>query len=175
MNDIMLEYQDITLRPLTLNDEMALTRLANDPSIWTSHPLDLTKPEIFKAIWFDKALEEKANQKRVPLTIFIKNKVIGSTSYYKFDDSDKSVKIGYTWLDPKTWGTSVNATIKYLMLEYAFTTLKVENVFLTIDETNNRSQNAAKKLGFTYHKLQSGYISYPEGTIRGAHIWCEYY
>ncbi len=71
--------------------------------------------------------------------------VVGSSRYYELGDENNSVAVGYTFIGRGFWGTGHNASLKKLMLDYAFKF--VDKVFLHIGATNFRSQKAAEKLG----------------------------
>jgi isoleucyl-tRNA synthetase len=53
-----------------------------------------------------------------------KNQFIGSTRFYFQDDSDKSIKLGYTFLSPEYWGSGANGHIKKYCWTIFLTRLK---------------------------------------------------
>ena len=71
--------------------------------------------------------------------------VIGSTRFYSHDVAGKAVRLGYTFLCPKYWGSGANQEMKEVLLEHAF--LIVEDVYFDIGKENFRSRKAVEKLG----------------------------
>jgi RimJ/RimL family protein N-acetyltransferase len=61
--------------------------------------------------------------------------------------SDRGLEIGWTWLNPAHWRSSVNSECKYLLLRHAFETLGAIRVALKTDLRNTRSQAAIERLG----------------------------
>jgi RimJ/RimL family protein N-acetyltransferase len=71
--------------------------------------------------------------------------VLGSTRFYSHDTSVEAVRLGYTFLCPRYWGTGANQEMKEVLLEYAFTI--VQKVYFDIGKDNFRSRKAVEKLG----------------------------
>lgn len=120
-----------------------LYRVAGNPLVWQQHPEhDRWKQEKFTA-FFNAGLNNdlgcfSINDKH--LSVFI-----GSTRFYSYYASDNSVRLGYTFLRPDYWGTSANAEIKKVLLDYAFD--QVDTVYFDIGKRNIRSRKATEKLG----------------------------
>lgn len=134
----------VRLIPLKEEDFEVLYQAASDPLIWEQHPeKDRFQLNIFVK-FFKGAIESKG------AFLVIDNKtgeVIGSSRYYDYDEKNKSIAIGYTFLIRKYWGTDYNRAMKTLMLNHAFKF--VEIVVFHIGEKNIRSQRAIEKLGAT--------------------------
>jgi N-acetyltransferase len=79
--------------------------------------------------------------------------------------NNRNVEIGWTWLSPDFWRTSVNTECKYLLLRYCFEDLKVIRVQFSISGQNLRSQRAVERIGaqkegvFRKHRIK------PDGSI----------
>jgi len=117
--------------------------IASNPIIWEQHPEnDRWKKEKFN-IFFKSALKNELGC----FSIFDNshNKFFGSTRFYSYDENDKAVRIGYTYIAPDYWGTTTNNSIKKMMLDYIFKYL--EKVYFDIGEQNFRSRKATEKLG----------------------------
>ncbi|WP_307545550.1 GNAT family N-acetyltransferase [Paenibacillus sp. V4I5] len=73
----------------------------------------------------------------------------------------KAIEIGWTWLSPDFWRTSVNTECKYLLLKYCFEELKVIRVQFSVSGQNLRSQRAVERIGakkegvFRNHRIKS--------------------
>ncbi|MHB8379204.1 MAG: GNAT family N-acetyltransferase [Acidimicrobiales bacterium] len=102
-------------------------------------------------------------------------RVVGATRFMTMrreamQVSTFAVEIGGTWLSGSTQRSGVNADAKLLLLEYAFTTLKVARVELKTDARNDRSRAAILRLGATYEgvlrRYQPSLVSGEEGLFR---------
>ena len=120
-----------------------LYKVGNNPDIWRQH-LD---SERWKLNNFRQYIDGGLNNKEGCFTIIDKKKnaIIGSTRYYSFDEHKLSVKIGYTFISKRYWGTYMNYQIKKLMLDYIFQFLDI--VYFDIWIFNYRSQKSIEKLG----------------------------
>jgi RimJ/RimL family protein N-acetyltransferase len=132
----------INIRPINQTDFDALFAIASDKLLWEQHPNnDRYKKDIFEA-FFNAAMESKG------AFVIIDNsnkKIIGSSRYYEYNPANKSVVIGYTFIDRKLWGTNYNRSLKDLMINYAFKFVDI--IHLHVGNTNYRSQKAVEKLG----------------------------
>lgn len=138
----LLTNDIVTLKPLQKEDFEALYKVASDKLLWEQHPnFDRYKREVFED-FFEKALQSKG---AFIITDTKTKEVIGSSRFYNYDEKSSIIVIGYTFIDRKLWGTHYNATVKKLMMEYAFQ--HVNNIQWHVGETNFRSQKAVEKLG----------------------------
>ena len=122
-------------------DELYL--VASNPIIWAQHPeSDRWKKDKFTA-FFNNAIKNELGC----FSIFDNNnnKFFGLTRFYSYDASDKAVRIGYTFIAPKYWGTSTSNQINEMTLDYIFKYLN--KVYFDIGEYNLRSRKATEKLG----------------------------
>lgn len=132
----------VQIVPLSENDFEVLFAIASDELLWEQHPAnDRYKKDVFYQL-FKNIVDTKFGFK----VIDVKNgNTIGSTCYYDLNESEKSVAIGYTFIDRKYWGTPYNRALKDLMINYAFQFM--ETIIFHIGETNFRSRKAVEKLG----------------------------
>jgi RimJ/RimL family protein N-acetyltransferase len=149
MTDIKLNWQPkdlrndiVQLQPLAENDFEKLYEVASDPLIWEQHPsADRYQKNVFQDFFADALTSKTA----FIIIDKICGKPIGSTRFYDYDEVQKTVAIGFTFLARQYWGSKYNPAVKELMLEYAFE--YVDKVFLHIGATNIRSQIATLRLG----------------------------
>jgi RimJ/RimL family protein N-acetyltransferase len=137
-----LSNELIALKPLRLCDLEDLYKVASDPLIWEQHPnSDRYKREVFEK-YFQSAIESKG-----AYTIHDRksNTLIGCTRYYEYDRLNRTIAIGFTFIDRAHWGNGYNATIKKLMCDYAFKF--VNNIYFHVGSNNVRSRKAVEKLG----------------------------
>lgn len=132
----------ITIKPLQENNFESLFTIASDQLLLEQHPNnDRYKKEVFQ-LFFENAIQSKG------AFIVINNKtneIIGSSRYYEFNEVEKSIVIGYTFISRAFWGKNYNSSLKELMINYAFQF--VNKVHFHVGETNYRSQKAVEKLG----------------------------
>lgn len=137
-----LSNQLIEVTPLSSSDFEALYAVANDPLLWEQHPnKDRYKKEVFET-FFKGALESGG---AFLVKDSITKNVIGSSRYYGLNDKEKSVSIGYTFIDRNYWGKGYNTALKKLMINHAFQF--VNKIYFHIGAVNIRSQKAISKLG----------------------------
>ncbi len=149
--EYILENQVARLTPLVGSDYNNLVEFSlNEPDLWT---YSLTQPNTEEKlkVYIDTALRERENKNTYAFTVFDKrkNKYAGCTRYYNIQPNDAILLIGYTWYGKDFQGTGLNKNCKYLMLEFAFETMKMERVEFRADFENQRSINALKSIGCT--------------------------
>jgi RimJ/RimL family protein N-acetyltransferase len=132
----------VILIPLQPDHFDGLYAVASDPLIWEQHPNpDRYKKEVFE-VYFKGALSSGgAFLIKDPST----NDILGCTRFYDFNETEKSILIGYTFFARSCWGKGINHAVKHLMLDYAFQF--VDNVIFHVGALNRRSQIAMERLG----------------------------
>ena len=130
------------LELITPNDFHVLYALASDPLLWEQHP-EADRWQRFKfQRFFDGGIANDLgcfviSEKR-------SGRSAGSSRFYGYDEANRCVRIGYTFIAREFWGTSVNREIKEAMLLRAFNV--VDRVFFDIGPQNFRSIAAVEKL-----------------------------
>ena len=144
---LQLENESFSLIQTKTSHFEKLYSVAGNPVIWEQHPEnDRWKREKFK-IFFNNGIKNIFGL--YGIYDKSKNTIIGSARYYSYSKKKKSIKIGFTFLNPEYWGTDTNLQIKILMLGYAFN--YVENIYFDIGKNNIRSRKAIEKIGATLH------------------------
>jgi N-acetyltransferase len=142
LQPIHLENDFVTLSPLQKDDFEALYSVASDPLVWEQHPNKLRyQRDVFQNYFEGAILSKGAFLIRKSKT----NEVVGSSRFYDYDEKEKAVLIGYTFIGRKFWGNGYNKALKKLMLDYAFQ--YVDKVYFHIGALNYRSQKAIEKIG----------------------------
>jgi RimJ/RimL family protein N-acetyltransferase len=132
----------VTLKPLRAEDFETLYAVASDPMIWEQHPnKERYKREVFQT-YFDGAMESKGAFLAIDSQT---GKAIGSTRFYDYDPSKKTILIGYTFLARSHWGRKYNGDMKKLMLDHAFQF--VDSIQFHVGADNRRSQVAIERFG----------------------------
>ena len=115
--------------------------MASDPILWEHHPID----NGYTKEGFDKFFKEAIAIGSLLIIDKIKQKTIGCTRMYNYNERENSVAIGHTFISREYWGSAYNKSIKKLMLDYTLT--HVDKVIFYVVEDNIRSQKALEKIG----------------------------
>ena len=154
------------LTPLELRHIDQLYEAASDPAVWTYMPMRIQTAGDMLALVTD-ALAARQSGHEFPFVIIDqqKGKVVGSTRFLDISPANRSLEIGWTWLAPAAWRTSINTEAKYLLLRHCFESLRTIRVQFKTDSRNTRSQQAIERIGgvregvLRRHRiLQNGYI-----------------
>lgn len=152
----------IQLEPLTEAHRPDLYLAGQDEQLWAYCPSGGTGDHFHR--WFDKALNTEKQQSFAVRRV-MDQKLVGSTRYYNIEMEQCVLRIGYTWYIQEVWGTAVNTTCKYLLLQDAFENREMNRIEFTVDARNARSIAAVKKLGATqegilrqHRILQNGFV-----------------
>ncbi len=142
--NLILENEQVLLRPMTRQDFSLLQPLASDPEMWIYFTHDLSISEEFEA-W---ALPHFSGE-RLQFTVVDKrkNQLAGATAFGNFSARDQRLEIGWTWLGKAFQGTGVNQAMKKLMLDYCFSELKLKRVEIKTDVLNLPARKALLKFG----------------------------
>jgi len=146
--NLILQTDEIVLRPLIDQDYSSFGLLTEDPAMWIYFTSDLSvKSELHD--WINSALNDMKNKVRIAFTIINKssNRPIGSTSFGNVSFRDKRLEIGWTWIAKNYQGKGINNQIKHLMTKYCFETLNFERVEFKTDVLNIPARKALLKIG----------------------------
>ena len=147
---IIIENERVRLQLLSLEDYHFLIDIAQEENLISYSPSDISTSEKLRA-YTQVAVNGYLNKTVIPYIIFDKEKrrYAGSTRFGLIHWKNKVLHIGWTWIGHDFQGTGLNMNVKFLMLEYAFETLKFEKVEFRIDERNQKSRKAVEKIGAT--------------------------
>lgn len=160
-----MDYR-IRLEPLHERHAPDLFAAGQEPSLWLYLPGQPFCLFADAKAWILAAQQEQRKGKRLPYAIVdaASNRAVGSTSFSHMRKEHRSTMIGWSWIAPECQGTGINAESKYLLLEYAFETMRAIRVDLRIDERNVKSQRAVERLGavregvLRQHMIEDGVI-----------------
>lgn len=151
---IALELPDgvARLTPLTTGHAAELLAAGCDASIWTYLPEQQPRTLTDAQGYISRALAREATGAERPFAIVSRadGRLIGSTRYLDIQPEHFSLEIGWTWISAAFRRTRVNTECKYLLMRYAFETLRAVRVQLKTDGRNLRSQNAIMRIGALY-------------------------
>ena len=146
-----LQTERFFIEPLSPKDFNALYAVASDPLLWEQHPeADRWKRSKFQHFFQDGLTNDLGcfviKEKR-------SGRPAGSSRFYGYDEADRCIRIGYTFIARELWGTVANRKLKEAMLMRAFNV--VDRVFFDIGPQNFRSIAAVKKLGAVFSHDES--------------------
>ena len=144
--DLILESDQILLRPLDWGDLPTLLELTQDPAQWTYFTHDLSTLAGLEA-WAEGHFSEE----RLQFIVIDKasQQVLGSTGFGNYSPRDQRIEIGWTWLGKAFQGMGINAQMKFLMLHYAVEELGMLRVEFKTDVLNLPARHALLRLGAT--------------------------
>lgn len=167
----VLESESIILRPLQQENARYLFSISY-AEVWTYMFGEIKSvTEMEKHV--SKKIQLRNQMKALPFVVFLKetNEIIGTTSIYEINLSQKSCEIGATWYARNFLGTFANSECKYLLLKYCFEELKMIRVQFKTDERNVRSQKAIERLGAIKEGILRKERILENGYIRNAVIY----
>lgn len=153
--------------PMTKEHTEDLYLAGKDQRIWSYMPMTVYS-SVDMAELVDTALEDKHSGKAFPFVILNRdnNQIIGSTRFLDISIRNKKLEIGWTWLSPTVWRTTINTEVKYLLLNHCFETLGTIRVQLKTDERNVRSQKAIERIGAVKEGTLRNHRIMPDGFYR---------
>jgi len=165
----LLHGELVDLIPLESSHLEELYEAANDKRIWEFQLIDGTDKQKFMSEYAD-ALYQREQGKHYPFVIVQKStgKFIGSTRLFDLNATHRHLEIGWTWLHPDSWGTSINTECKLLLLTFSFETLKTIRVQLKTSDVNLRSRRAIEKIGARFEGILRKDRIRDNGSIRNS-------
>lgn len=167
LEEVRLEGETVRLRPLRAEDRDALLNAAADGALWelwfTSVPSVSTIDQ-----YITTALQEQDLGRSLPFVVEDKlsGKIIGATRYCNAVAQHRRVEIGYTWYSKSSQRTSVNTQCKLLLLEHAFSVLRVITVEFRTHWHNHASRAAIARLGAKQDGVLRNNSIEPDGAYR---------
>lgn len=138
----------VRLEPMRLEHLPGLATAGAFEELWKWTRTFAHTPESMRE-YVEEALGEAQAGRALPFVTVDRasGKVIGSTRFANFDEANKHVEIGWTWITPSFQRTHVNSEAKYLMLCHAFEKWRCARVELKTDVLNHKSRNAMLRMG----------------------------
>lgn len=145
-----LENHRAKLSLLDLSNYKQLIDIAKQEHLIYYSPSVINTPETLKS-YVQTAVNGYYHKTTIPFIVYDKQvkAYAGSTRFGFINWKNKVLHIGWTWIGHEFQGTGLNSHMKFLMLQYAFETLKFDKVEFRIDERNIKSRKAVEKLGAT--------------------------
>ncbi|KUZ64522.1 GCN5 family acetyltransferase [Burkholderia ubonensis] len=164
-----LTGEHVELQPLNASHAQALLAAAADGQLWNLRVTVVPGPDTIDA-YLATALQGSAEGTVMPFAIVERatGRVVGSTRFWKIDRKNRKLEIGHTWLGESVQRSRVNTEAKWLLLTYAFETLRCVRVQFTTDELNEKSRAAILRLGAKQEGIVRHERIMPDGRKRNS-------
>ncbi|AYZ62635.1 N-acetyltransferase [Burkholderia multivorans] len=164
-----LTGEHVELQPLNASHAQALLAAAADGQLWNLRVTVVPGPDTIDA-YLAAALQGRAEGTVMPFAIVERatGRVVGSTRFWKIDRKNRKLEIGHTWLGESVQRSRVNTEAKWLLLTYAFETLRCVRVQFTTDELNEKSRAAILRLGAKQEGIVRHERIMPDGRKRNS-------
>ena len=161
--DYVLENDHVRMSPLRISHLDMLYASADNSNVW-SYFLDKGHGVQLEG-YIKHALKMRAMQEEYSFVIFskINQEYVGMTRVYEVQYSNRSVKIGHTWLNENYWGKGINQICKYLLFEFIFDTLQMNRIGFGVSSENHRSLHALERIGCKREGILREYLPSADG------------
>ena len=169
---IILRGKSLTLIPVEEKYLDELLSFSANPVIWEHLPREIyTREELWQ--WYQQTKEDEASGKAIPFLIQDNQtlEITGSTRILDLDINNRKAEIGWTWINPKYFGTKMNTEAKLLLMDYAFNVLRLNRIQFRADERNKRSRRAILKLGATFEAELRNFKQRRDGSVGNAFLF----
>jgi len=168
-----LETSLIKLEPMNLQHLTGFCSAGNYPQVWQHMPINRCQSPEIASTWMKEAIDEMTQGLQIAFVTIDKktNKVIGSTRLFRWNNKDKSIEIGHTFITPDFQRSYVNSHAKYLMLKHAFEHLDMARVEICTHEDNQQSRQAIARIGGHFEGILRKHRRAPNGDYRNTALF----
>jgi len=173
LKPITLETRLIKLVPMNLQHLNDYCLAGNYPQLWQHMPVNRCQSHLVAQTWMQEAIDEMSQGLQLAFITIDKNTdtVIGSTRLFRYNEKDKMIELGHTFITPEFQRSYVNSHAKYLMLKYAFEHLKLARVEICTNENNEQSRNAIARIGGHFEGVLRKHRRAPDGNYRNTALF----
>lgn len=156
---LKLTGDTIYLRALEPEDLEFLYQLENNPEIWEiSNTVTPYSKHVLK-LYLENAHRDIYDVKQLRLCICdAAGRAVGLIDLFDFDPKNHRAGLGIVVLEEKKRNKGVGAEAIKLVMEYAFATLELRQLFANVIEDNQASIHLFKKLGFQEVGIKKDWI-----------------
>jgi RimJ/RimL family protein N-acetyltransferase len=160
---VPLQGELVALEPLGPEHADGLWEAAQAEEIWTWLVNLGTSRELFDG-WLavSVAATREGREGTFAVRELVGGELVGSSRFLNVRPPDRVVEIGWTWLNPRVWGSGVNVEAKLLQMTHAFETLGCVRVELKTDARNERSRGAMAALPAQFEGVLRKHMIVPE-------------
>lgn len=157
-----IRRKNVVLRPLLMNDAKNFCLWLTDPEvtlflqIYGEPPPTLSEEKKY-------IMDTKKNMSKAQFSIDAAGVHIGTIALHNVSEKNRSAEFGIFIGDKKYWGQGFGTEAGKLLLHYAFCTLKLHRVYLSVIGFNIRAIKSYEKIGFSVegkereHFFRNGY------------------
>ena len=167
LQPVVLQGQNVRLVPLAADHYADLLTIGLDPELWRWTLTTVRTAEDLRR-YIEEALEEQKRGRCVPFATVARasGRAIGSTRFGNIEPAHKRIEIGWTWIGKPWQRTAINTEAKYLMMRYAFETLRFQRVELKTNVLNEKSRNAIARIGGREEGILRKHAISDQGVVR---------
>ena len=143
----MMHAKDIYLRPLEVDDLPSRVKWFNDPDInrflVSDYPVSLAKTKT----WFSSACTD-STKLNLSICLSSTNELIGMTGLLQIDQKNSKAQFYITIGEKQFWGRRLADQVIPLVLDYGFSYLRLNKIYLWTLKVNSRARNVYERNGF---------------------------
>jgi RimJ/RimL family protein N-acetyltransferase len=143
---VFLQDGELVLRPVEEGDECALTSWINDPQISQNLMVYLPMTHLFEREWI--AQSSKGSPNNVVLLMEYQGERAGVVGLHDIKWRDRTATLGLYVGEPRLWHKGIARKTLQLVLGYAFDTLDLHKVTLSVLSSNGRAYEIYERSGF---------------------------
>lgn len=146
---LRLKGKHIYLRALEPKDLAFLYELENDTSIWEISGTSTPYSKHVLQLYLDNAHRDIYDVKQLRLCICtLEDTVIGLIDLFDFDPKNLRAGLGIVIKDRDNRNQGIGNEAIEILIEYAFSTLNLHQIFANVTEDNQGSIHLFEKVGF---------------------------
>lgn len=154
-----LKGKHIYLRAMEPEDLEFLYKLENDPAIWEISGTVAPYSKHVLRQYLENAHRDIYDVKQLRLAICLRNdNIIGLIDLFDFDPKNRRAGLGIVVLEAAERNKGVGAESIALLMDYAFSSLDLRQLFANVGSDNEASIHLFKKLGFTEVGVKKDWI-----------------
>lgn len=161
-----LKGEHIYLRALEPNDLDFLYTLENDTSIWEISGTSAPYSKQVLQLYLDNAHRDIYDVRQLRLCICNnEDAVVGLVDLFDFDPKNHRAGIGIVVLTPNDRNKGIGNEAVNILMDYAFSTLNLRQLYANVVEDNLGSVHLFEKLGFIRVGIKKDWI-YSNGSYK---------
>jgi diamine N-acetyltransferase len=160
----LLRNNNVRLRPLEPEDLDLLYAWENDPALWASGSTvsPFSRYTLKEYIAQSHLNIYEMRQLRLMVELLSSGKGVGMVDIYDFDPHNRKAAVGIL-LDSQSQGKGLATESLNLLADYAFSFLKLHQLYAYIPLTNEPSHALFKRCGFKTSGILTDWISIDQG------------
>jgi RimJ/RimL family protein N-acetyltransferase len=169
---VELHGEHVSLVPLTMEHYEQLREALMDGELWNLWYTSIPRPENLAAE-IERRLALQTKGEMVPFAVIDKrtNQAAGMTTYYRLDQANRRVEIGYTWYRQNCQRTALNTECKLMLLRHAFEVLNCASVEFRTSAFNFTSRKAIERLGAKLDGVLRNARIFANGAIGDGYVY----